>query len=142
MEPVLLANATATLVMVGLAWFVHVVHYPLFAAVGDAEFSRYHMLHSRRTTWVVLPPMAIELLTSIALALDPPAGSGRLALGGAALAAGTWILTGSAAVPAHRGLAGGFSDAGLRRLVRADLVRTLVWTAHGAVVIALVARAI
>lgn len=34
MEAVLLANVASTLSMVGLAWFVDVVHYPLFAAVG------------------------------------------------------------------------------------------------------------
>lgn len=139
METVLLANAAATFFMVGLAWFVHVVHYPLFAEVGTDLFRRYHELHSQRTTWVVLPPMSVELVTSIALALDPPAGDGSLAVAGAVLAIGTWALTGLAAVPAHRVLGNGFSEAGLLRLARADLARAVVWTAHGTIVIALLA---
>lgn len=142
MEPLLLANAAATLFMVGLAWFVHVVHYPLFATVGSAAFPRYHQLHSQRTTCVVLPPMIVELLTSFALAIDPPGGAAALAILGAVLAAGTWALTGLGAVPAHRALGAGLSDAGLRRLMRADLTRALIWSAHGAVVIALFARVI
>lgn len=139
MEAVLLANAASTLFMVGLAWFVGVVHYPLFASVGERDFQAYHALHSRRTTWVVLPVMSVELLTSIALAVDPPGDERALAIVGALLALGTWALTGAAAVPAHRGLGEGFSAAGLRRLRRADQVRAAVWTAHGAVVIALLA---
>src|SRR5215207_7665434 len=135
MDALLLANAASTLFMVGLAWFVHVVHYPLFAEVADERFLGYHELHSRRTTWVVLPPMTVELLSSFALALDPPGDSAALAVAGAALAAGTWALTGLGAVPAHRALGGGMSPSGLSRLLRADLARAIVWTAHGAVVI-------
>jgi len=138
-EAVLLANAAATLFMVGLAWFVGVVHYPLFASVGERDFAAYHALHSRRTTWVVLPMMSVELLSSFALCLDPPGGEAALAIAGALLALGTWALTGAAAVPAHRRLGEGFSDAGLRSLRRADLARAVVWTAHGVVVIALLA---
>lgn len=139
MEAVLLANVASTLFMVGLAWFVHAVHYPLFASVGDDAFRRYHELHSQRTTWIVLPVMSVELLTSIALVVDPPGGETALATFGAALAAGTWALTALLAVPAHRGLGEGFSPDGLRRLSLADLIRALVWTAHGGVVLGLVA---
>jgi hypothetical protein len=34
----LLANAAATFFMVGVIWFVQVVHYPLFARVGTLDF--------------------------------------------------------------------------------------------------------
>ena len=142
MEALLLANAASTFFMVGLAWFVDVVHYPLFAAVGGDRFGGYHEQHSRRTTWVVLPVMSVELVTSVALAFEPPGGETALALGGAALAIATWVLTGAAAVPAHRALGRGFTDDALRRLRRADLVRALTWTAHGVVVVALLAAAI
>jgi len=36
---VLFANLAATLVMVGDIWFVQVVYYPLFSAVGADRFS-------------------------------------------------------------------------------------------------------
>ena len=140
MEAVLLANTASTFFMVGLAWFVDVVHYPLFDAVGNDRFPGYHEQHSRRTTWVVLPVMSIELITSIALAIEPPGDVSRmLALVGAALAIATWALTLGAAVPAHRALGLGFTGARLDRLRRADLIRALTWTAHGAVVIAMLA---
>ena len=31
----------ATTAMVGLIWFVQIVHYPLFAAVGRPDFAQY-----------------------------------------------------------------------------------------------------
>lgn len=139
MEAVLLANAASTLFMVGLAWFVGVVHYPLFASVGEDDFLGYHEQHSRRTTWVVLPVMSIELVTSVLLVLDPPGDQLALAVAGAVLAVATWALTGAAAVPAHRALGAGLSGVALRRLRRADLVRTIAWTVHGGVVVALLA---
>lgn len=60
----LLAHAAATWAMVGLIWFVQVVHYPLFAAVDAAESPVYARLHQRRTTWVVGPPMLVERATA------------------------------------------------------------------------------
>ena len=57
---VLLVNVASTLVLVGLIWFVQVVHYPLFARIGMEEFSRYHAAHTRATTRVVALPMLAE----------------------------------------------------------------------------------
>ncbi len=142
MEGLLIANAAATFFMLGVAWFVDIVHYPLFASVGEDGFRGYHRLHSERTTWVVLPPMTVELLTSLALPFDAPGGATGLAVAGAVLAVATWALTGLGAVPAHRALGAGISDARLRRLRRADLVRALTWTAHAVVVVALLAAAV
>ena len=142
MTAVLLANAAATLFMVGVTWFVQVVHYPLFAAVGSSEFRRYHLEHSRRTTSVVVVPMVVELASSFALVANPPAGETGLALAGAAMAALAWALTFGGAVPAHRRLGAATTMAPLPRLIRVSLIRSLAWTAHGVVVIALLAAAL
>lgn len=52
---VLLAHAAATLFMVGLIWFVQVVHYPLFAKVGPDVFVPYAASHGNLTGLVVGP---------------------------------------------------------------------------------------
>ncbi len=142
MTGLLLANAAATLFMVGLTWFVQVVHYPLFEHVGERGFPEYHRLHSNRTTWVVLPAMAIELATSFLLLLDPPGGETALTIAGAVLAAATWVLTAFAASAHSRIGTEGLSPGLLRRLLAASMARSLTWTLHGAVVLALVAVAI
>jgi hypothetical protein len=132
--------------MCGVAWFVQVVHYPLFAQVGKAEFRTFHAEHSSRTSLVVVAPMIVELVTSIWLAFEPPTSSTgdpltALAIAGAILALGTWIVTFGGAVPAHQALEPGFDSAIHRRLMRSNLIRTILWTAHGGVVVALLAVA-
>jgi hypothetical protein len=134
----LLANAAATLFMTGVSWFVQVVHYPLFAAVGRDRFSDYHDTHSRLTTFVVLPPMAVELATSFALAFERPDGVGLgLAVAGALLALVTWLSTALIQVPQHRHL----SLDGVRTLVTGSWLRTIAWTAHSALILAMLAAA-
>jgi hypothetical protein len=139
---VLLANVAATLIMVGVAWYVQVAHYPLFSRVGEAQFEAFHEAHSSRTSIVVIPPMVVEILTSFALIFDPPAGRTGLTVAGAALAAGTWAVTAPAAGLHSRIGTEGPRPALLSRLVRVNLVRTLLWSVHGLVVLLLVAAAI
>lgn len=138
MNAVLLASATSTLFMVGLAWFVQIVHYPLFPVVEEAGFPAFHDLHSRRTSLVVIVPMSVELVSSIALAIEPPEGVGPLALAGAVLAACIWVLTGAVLAPMHGRIGReGPTVRNLARLIRLSWPRTILWTLHGAVVVAM-----
>lgn len=141
-----MVNAVATLFMVGVAWFVQVVHYPLFRSVGRDAFPEYHEEHSARTSLVVVVPMITELVSSVWLAIDPPlTGSGEpltgLAIAGAALAALTWLITFAGAVPAHSRMEGGFDPSSHQSLMQSNLARTIVWTGHGVVVVWLLAQA-
>jgi hypothetical protein len=140
MTAVLLANSVSTFFMLGLTWFVQVVHYPLFPFVGRAEFPGYHDRHSKLTAWLVLPPMIIELLSSILLALNPPAGKSGLALAGAVLAVLIWALTALLAAPAHGRIGrDGLNQQSHARLLSVSWVRSLLWTAHAVVVVILLA---
>jgi hypothetical protein len=135
----LLTNAAATLFMTGVAWFVQVVHYPLFAEVGSERFAVYHEEHSRRTTFVVLPAMAVELISSIALLFERPDGVGAgLAAAGAALGVATWLSTALIQIPQH----GRLTRARVRGLVTGSWVRTVAWSAHSWVVLAMLAAAL
>lgn len=120
--------------MAGVGWFVQVVHYPLFASVGTDAFPRYHETHSRLTTRVVLLPMVVELVGSALLVADRPAGVGAgLAWAGLALALVTWVSTAAIQVPRHRTL----TPEGVKALVAGTWVRTIAWTAHGGVMLAM-----
>lgn len=140
-EAALLACVAATLFMVGLTWFVQAVHYPLFAEVGEDQFPGYHRLHSARVTWVVVIPMVVELASSLYLAAEPPEGLATLTLVGAVLAVAVWVVTLAWAAPTH-GTIGrdGLTPELATRLGRASLVRSWLWTLHGVVVLAIVAR--
>ena len=58
--------------MVGVIWFVQVVHYPLFSSVGPEKFTVYSEAHSRLTTYVVGPPMLVDVATALLLVFSQP----------------------------------------------------------------------
>ena len=131
---IFVANLAATWFMVGLIWFVQVVHYPLFAAVPAGEpFAAYHRQHVRRTTWVVAPVMFVELITSAALLLARPAFvSAWVGWAGLALLAIAWLSTALLQVPRHNELARCYADVSHGALCRTNWLRTAAWTARGA----------
>ncbi|MCB9867749.1 MAG: hypothetical protein H6816_14075 [Phycisphaerales bacterium] len=140
MGVLLAVHAAATAAMVGLIWFVQVVHYPLFRRVGVAGFAAYARAHQQRTSWVVAPLMGAEAATAIALVGAVPAGPARwLAIGGLALVVVIWFSTLLWQVPCHRRLLAGYDEAVVRRLVRGNWVRTLAWSCRAVLVFMLVA---
>jgi len=138
---IFVANLAATWFMVGLIWFVQVVHYPLFAAVPAGEpFAAYHRQHVRRTTWVVAPVMLVELVTAVALLLARPAFlSARVAWAGLARLTVAWLSTALLQVPRHNELARSYVDSCQAALCRTNWLRTMAWTARGALLVSAVA---
>ena len=134
-EPILLVQLVSTLAMVGIIWFVQVVHYPLFELVGNRGFANYEQAHQFRTTLVVAPLMLTEAATAVAsLWLRPEGVSPALAVGGVLLLAIIWFTTYACQVPAHTQLAKTFDTATHRWLVASNWIRTAAWTARGVVV--------
>ncbi|MEM6459709.1 MAG: hypothetical protein AAF710_10005 [Planctomycetota bacterium] len=137
---ILLVHAAATWFMAGLIWFVQVVHYPLFAAVGGSGYVDYQAGHMRRTTFVVLPAMFIELGTAVALVFfDDPPWPAAWGLLGLLLVAAVWAVTFAVSVPAHRRLERGFDPAAHRRLVVTNWIRTALWSARAGLLVAMIA---
>ena len=64
---VIFSHLAATLFMTGVIWFVQVVHYPLILLVPASCRIAYCKTHAKRTSFVVLPPMLVELGTAIAM---------------------------------------------------------------------------
>jgi hypothetical protein len=142
LEPVLLANLAATLVMVGIIWFVQIVHYPLFSRVGAAGFRAYSGAHSRLTGLVVGPMMLAEAATAVALVLAPPAGVPPwLSATGLTLLVVIWLSTALLQAPRHRELGLSFDAASHRFLVASNWLRTACWSARGIVVLWMAAEA-
>ena len=134
-------QVASTWTMVGLIWFVQLVHYPLMARVGRDDFPDYAAAHARRTTWVVAPPMLIEAATAWILAIRPPEFlEVWAAWAGLALLLVVWISTALLQVPRHSRLAGGFDPGVHRMLVATNWIRTLAWTARGVLLIQVMVR--
>lgn len=129
LHAVILANFAANLFMLGLIWFVQVVHYPLFASTGRADFARYESRHASLTTLVVAPPMFVELFATLALAAMAQGKLPTWALfSSAALVAMIWGSTAFLQVPCHNALQAGFDESTHRFLVNSNWIRTIAWT--------------
>jgi hypothetical protein len=134
-ELILLTQLFSTVFMVGLIWFVQIVHYPLFGMVGRERFAEYERRHQQQTTVVVAPLMLLEAMTATLLVLWRPDGVAVwLPWAGLGLVAVVWGSTFFWQVPAHEKLAEAFDPNTHRRLVRSNWLRTAVWTARGLLV--------
>ena len=138
MSAALIANLASTLFMTGLIWFVQIVHYPLFAAVGSDVFAAYSRSHQVLTTFVVGPPMLVEALTAGILVIARPAGiPAWMPWAGLVLVAILWLSTATLQVPAHARLSSGFDPAVGASLVATNWIRTIGWSLRAILVCAM-----
>ncbi len=132
MRLVILIHTAATLFMVGLIWFVQIVHYPLFNQVQTEAFMLYEATHSRLTTLVIAPAFLLETATAIFFLFSRPEGiNAKLIYTGVALLAVIWLSTIFIQVPRHSLLAMGFNDQAYRELVFTNWLRTVAWSLRG-----------
>ena len=133
---VFLIHLAATWALVGLIWFVQIVHYPLFGYVGGSDFPDYEAQHTRRTGWLVGVLMPLEAVTGVSLVIATPADSAAIwPVVGLVLIAALWLTTLTVHVPMHRRLASGFATDLGNRLVVTNWIRTLLWSARGVLVL-------
>lgn len=123
------AQFLAAVVMTGIIWFVQIVHYPLLSTVGASEFCNYTRRHQVLITWIVGPPMLVEVAAAGALLLIAP----LLLLSPLYTAALVmlfviWISTAVLQVPLHGKLSKSRDERNIRRLVFTNWIRTIAWT--------------
>ena len=129
--------------MVGVIWFVQIVHYPLFSQVGESAFNLYEINHARLTTSVVAPAMLIEMATGLWLLWQRPVGILPVQVWlGMGLLAAIWLSTFFVQVPQHDLLAQGFDPIIHHKLVASNWLRTIAWSARGLVILWMLKRLI
>lgn len=132
---VFIANLLSTIFMCGVIWIVQVVHYPLFAKVGEALFREYHTDHNILISYIVLPAMLIEIGTAAIFILNRPGNvTTAEAWVGFGLVLLAWATTFFLSVPAHSQLAFGFNEQAHRMLVQTNWVRTFAWSVRSVLV--------
>lgn len=130
---VFVLNVLSTWYLVGLIWMVQVVHYNMFDRVGVTEFQQYEADHNRLITPVVGIPMLLEIVTAGMLLAASPAGFPRwAAIAGLLMIVLIWLSTVFIQVPCHNQLMAGFDSATYQKLVSTNWIRTVLWTARGA----------
>ncbi|HKF78564.1 MAG TPA: hypothetical protein VKF59_20650 [Candidatus Dormibacteraeota bacterium] len=128
----LLVQAAAGWFAAGFIWTMQVLHYPLFARVGEADFPAYEREHNRRFFPLIVPSVLVVIVTAVALLFSRPGQVPVVApILVLALAAVIVVSTARFQAPAHARLASGFDAAVHRGLVMGNWVRTIAWTAIG-----------
>jgi len=122
--------------MVGLIWFVQIVHYPLFGYIGSKEFGTFHENHKILITPVVGIVMIVELVTSGILIFQIPIGIPNwTAIVGIILLGFIWFSTLFLQIPYHNKLSSKFDDKVLKMLVNTNWIRTICWSLRGFIVL-------
>ena len=133
---VFVLHVATTMFMVGLIWLVQIVHYPLFAHVGDNTFLAYHKRHTQWITTVVAPLMLLELATGLLLWLMAPLQPFWIlnTMGIAVI----WGSTAFWQVRLHKQLSlvdGAARLTLIHQLVASNWLRTIVWSFRGALLV-------
>ncbi|MEM8904419.1 MAG: hypothetical protein AAGF02_12005 [Actinomycetota bacterium] len=129
----LLTHVASTWFLVGLIWIVQRVTYPAFH-LAEGDGTEYHRHHTRGIGPVVGPLMAIEAATAVLLVVvGVPGVPLALALVGLGLLGVVQASTVLLQVPAHDRLSDGMEPDEISSIVRTNWIRTLGWTARGAV---------
>ncbi len=147
MSPILLSNLLITSFLVGLIWFVQVVHYPIFKEVGKQNFHNFHSAHTTLTGKIVILPMLIELGLSFWLVWEGyevdytlqnnyvgesirNRMSNFYSFSSIALVFTilVWILTAWIFVPLHGKLSKGYNIKTIEKLVFRNWFRTFFWS--------------
>lgn len=141
-DSALLLNLLATWTMVGVIWFVQIVHYPLLSVVPVESAASTAAEHQRRTGFVVGPPMAIEGVTTLLLLWSRPDGVSLwlpwVAAVLLAVALGSTIFL---SVPRHERMVRQPDATVGRELVITNWPRTFAWTARGVLVAIMLVQA-
>ena len=132
MALVLCIHLACTWMLTGVIWVIQIVAYPQFLRVGNAEFSDYHFAHCWRIGLLITPLLAVEAVTAACLYYQGHRESAFLM--SLALLPVNWLSTAIFQAPMHVSLMKGFEEKTIRRLILSNWLRTLAWTARGALV--------
>ncbi|WCO68268.1 hypothetical protein PO878_05945 [Iamia majanohamensis] len=142
-DVVLVLGATATWTMVGVIWFVQVVHYPLLGTIGADRSAEVGARHQTLTSFVVGPPMAVEGVTTLVLLAAAPEGVAPvLPWVAAVLLAVALGATVALLVPRHRRMLDAPGPEVGAGLVATNWVRTVAWSGRGVLLAVMLLQAL
>ena len=141
MHPWVLTHAAATWAMVGVIWTIQLLVYPSMARVPADGFVAYEEFHQRRVVLVLALFAVVEVIAAAAIAVSDTGVPPWMWWTGGAILVALWVSTGAFYAPLHGRLSDGF-DADLHALlVGTNWLRTIGWTARGALAIAMLRAA-
>ena len=119
-------NLAISWALFGLTWMVQLVTYPAFQYVSKNRFGTYHHKHVRHISLIVIPLMLSELFLAVYFVFQNFAAWEYWIL--LAIVIGVWMATALMAMPLHKKLAEGKDKVVIRKLIRANGLRTFLWS--------------
>lgn len=132
-----LATAGAS-AMAAVGWLVQLTHYPALLEVSAERFGIFHRRHCEALGRIVPVPVLLEV-GGAAWLVSAADGSGWAPWTGLGMAVFGLVWTFAVSAPLHGRLASGKDEALIRRLISTNLPRTLAWTAHAVLGLAMAA---
>ena len=134
---VLLIQVITTWLMLGVFWFVQLIHYPLFKNIKDC-FVQYERKNVKRTAAFIPPIVVIDIVTNVMALILADEGL-YVSFISAALVLNilTWLTTFLFQMQMHQKLSVQYSDKLLAKLVGTNWIRTILWTGKSGVYFAL-----
>jgi hypothetical protein len=122
------AHLALTGYMVGVIWFVQVIHYPWLHEMPVDKFRSYHERYTRTMGWVVGPAMIGEMATGLLLLMQTTGSSTNMLAVSLVLLALIWVSTATLQIPCHHRLSRGYDNKVHRGLVKTNWIRTVGWS--------------
>jgi hypothetical protein len=139
MNFIMFLQVVSTFSMLGVIWYVQLVHYPMFLGLSEDQFSKWHHFHSDRTTWIVAPLMIVELITAGLVFFEDRSWQNCVFIIG--LTGAMWLLTFFVSVPFHTTLTNvGYSKTVIEQLVVTNWYRTFVYSLKALFLVYIVLR--
>ncbi|MEQ8358952.1 MAG: hypothetical protein RH860_05640 [Cytophagales bacterium] len=124
----LFIHLLSTALMFGVIWFVQIIHYPLFALVEEKNFASYEKEHVRLSSFLIMPAMLLELGTAVVLIIMASSHELPYFWLNLILLTGIWISTFFLQVPLHTKLSRTKTEPDIRKLIKTNWIRTILWT--------------
>jgi len=138
MTYILLLNIVSAFILIGLILTIQFVHYPSFRYVSNRQFEEFHRFHSKRISFVVIPLMLVELVSSLILYFNNQDNMiSTVFLINLILVVSIWALTFLGIVPIHNQLAKAFDILTFKKLLLFNFFRTILWISRGLLMIIL-----
>lgn len=137
-ESILLLNIFSTFFMCGVIWMVQIVHYPFFLRTDQTHFTEHIRFHGFRISFIVLPVMTAELISSLLLTLYSPDFQ-TLHLIGLIMVLLIWVSTFLLQVPQHTELVVNFDEKAIQKLIHTNWIRTILWSVKSGLAVYLIA---
>jgi hypothetical protein len=119
-------NILCTFAMLGLIWTIQVVHYPIFFHLKNESFKDFEKIHINRISFVVIPFMIFESFATVGLVFTQKAGMYEYF--NLFLIFLIWLATFTLSIPCHNKLMRTKDDMIIKKLVRTNWIRTILWS--------------